>query len=157
MAKTDPSLDFSFDDLDAIQEKKSQGNELLYTGKAAYDAGDKKRAHELWREAARLDPYNEKTWTALLMVIESPEDRRVCLDNIIAINPTNMKARRALRSLQDREEARRREREAEAAAEIVRRAERRRQLVRRLIFALVMAVLIAIAAAAAIYGTGIGR
>ncbi|MBW4436367.1 MAG: hypothetical protein KME04_04495 [Pleurocapsa minor GSE-CHR-MK-17-07R] len=157
MANTDASLDFSFDDLDALQEKKSRGNDLLLLGKAAYDAGDKRMAHDLWREATGIDPYNENVWTALLMVIEAPEDRRVCLDNIIAINPTNMKARRALMALTDREQARQRAREAEAAALLKHKAERRKKLVRRLGFALVMAVLIAIAVAVAVFGLGVGR
>ncbi len=58
--------------------------------------GDTQYAHELWRDAATVDPYQEKVWVALLRVLENDEDRRVCLDNILAINPGNGTARREL-------------------------------------------------------------
>ena len=79
----------------------AQTFENLYReGLTAYRAGELKRAHELWRDAATIDPYQEKLWVALLHVLETEEDRRVCLENILAINPGSAKARRDLAALE---------------------------------------------------------
>jgi len=71
---------------------------LMESGRAAYLQGNRQRAHDLWREAATIDPYSEQVWLALLDVLDSDEDRVVCLQNIIAINPMNIQARRQLRA-----------------------------------------------------------
>jgi Tfp pilus assembly protein PilF len=70
---------------------------LLGLGEAALRRGDAGKAHRIWREAARLAPYDERVWVALLHVLDREDDRRVCLQNIIAINPLNDEARRLLR------------------------------------------------------------
>jgi hypothetical protein len=75
-------------------------DDLLQAGKRAFDENKPRLAHDLWREAATLDPYDERVWMALMRVLESPEDKRVCLENILAINPLNAKARRQLRAFQ---------------------------------------------------------
>lgn len=72
-------------------------------GKSAFEAGNRQQAHELWRKAATLDPYQEKVWIALLRVLETPDDRKVCLENILAINPTNAKYQRQLKQMQKAE------------------------------------------------------
>ena len=73
--------------------------DLMQAGRVAYAAGKRKMAHDLWREAANIDPYNEQVWLALLDVIEADADKRVCLQNILAINPLNVPARRQLGKL----------------------------------------------------------
>ncbi|MCI0352326.1 MAG: hypothetical protein L0Z53_23150 [Acidobacteriales bacterium] len=75
-------------------------DDLLQAGKRAFNEDKPRLAHDLWREAATLDPYDERVWMALMRVLESPEDKRVCLENILAINPLNAKARRQLRAFQ---------------------------------------------------------
>lgn len=72
----------------------------MQDGKHAYERGKKQIAHDLWREAAMLDPYNEGVWLALLKVLDQRADRIVCLNNILAINPTNVHARQLLRKLE---------------------------------------------------------
>ncbi len=72
--------------------------QLMRHGRAALERGDRKLAHNLWREAALLDPYNEDVWVALLEVLETKADQRVCLENILSINPANLLARRMLRA-----------------------------------------------------------
>jgi hypothetical protein len=74
---------------------------LLALGYAALRSGDKRSAHDRWREAAETDPYNERVWVSLLNVLSERDDRRVCLENIVAINPYNADARRQLRRLQE--------------------------------------------------------
>lgn len=70
---------------------------LLERGELALEDGDRRKAHDFWREAAVLNPYDERVWLALYDVLELPEDRRVCLENVIAINPFNTHARQQLR------------------------------------------------------------
>jgi hypothetical protein len=73
-------------------------------GRLALKQGDPELAHDLWREAAMLNPYSEQVWLALLEVLDTLEDRRVCLQNIVEINPLNVQARRMLRAYEAREE-----------------------------------------------------
>lgn len=97
-------------------------DELLQAGKRAYTEGKTRQAHDLWREAATEDPYDERVWLALFRVLETPEDKRVCLENILAINPLNAKARRQLRAYQTAAE-----REAHIQERLRVREEARRQ------------------------------
>jgi tetratricopeptide (TPR) repeat protein len=71
-------------------------NRLMRLGHAARAEGLYQEAHTVWRQAAMLQPDNEQVWQALLQVIENDEDRRVCLRNILAINPQNPYAREML-------------------------------------------------------------
>lgn len=70
---------------------------LLSQGMTELRRGDRDRAHELLRQAAALAPYDETVWWALLEVVDHEDDRVVCLENILAINPNNPEARRLLR------------------------------------------------------------
>ncbi|HLU08355.1 MAG TPA: hypothetical protein VK003_01705, partial [Oceanobacillus sp.] len=94
-------------------------DDLLQAGKRAYQEGNPRLAHDIWREAATVDPYDERVWMALMRVLETPEDKRVCLENIVAINPLNAKARRQLRAFQtssERASVEQQRRRAEAEA-----------------------------------------
>lgn len=92
-------------DAQYTQGKQKRFDRLMDEGKEALDKGDRRLAHDLWREAATLDPYNEKVWLALYRVLNSDEDRLVCLQNIIAINPMNVQARRKLNALEEQRAA----------------------------------------------------
>jgi hypothetical protein len=72
---------------------------LMRLGQVAHAQGDSKGAHEFWRQAAMLEPDNEQVWTALMWVVEGDEDRQVCLKNILAINPRNLRAQAMLDEL----------------------------------------------------------
>ena len=74
-------------------------DDLLEAGKQALETGDRRVAHELYRTAAVIDPYEVRVWVALLDVLTRDDDREVCLQNIIAIDPLNPEARRQLRGL----------------------------------------------------------
>ncbi len=74
-------------------------DDLLTAGREAFSSGDREAAHDLWRAAAVANPYDERVWTSLLDVLVHEDDREVCLENIIAINPLNPDARRQLRAL----------------------------------------------------------
>lgn len=80
--------------------KRRRFQELMQAGRDAYQQGNRKLAHDHWHEAATLDPYNEQVWLSLYHVLDSQEDRIACLENIIAINPMNVQARRRLNAYQ---------------------------------------------------------
>jgi hypothetical protein len=86
--------------------------DLLAAGKEASVAGDRRTAHELYRAAAVVNPYDQRVWVALLEVLTRADDREVCLQNIVAIDPLNTEARRQLRAFR---RERRLRREAEDA------------------------------------------
>jgi len=65
-------------------------------GIAAAKAGQKEEARKLLSKAVELDAYNEQAWIWLSGVVESPEDQRVCLENVLTINPANERARKGL-------------------------------------------------------------
>lgn len=81
----------------APQDSRARFAYYMTEGRQALERGDRQRAHDLWREAALIDPYSEQVWLALLQVVETDADRKVCLENILAINPLNVQARRQLR------------------------------------------------------------
>lgn len=85
-----------------VRPENSEVQRLLDEGEAARSAGDAALAHKLWRKAAALDPYDERIWLRLLVVVTTASDRRACLENIIALNPLNADARRLLRNEQER-------------------------------------------------------
>ena len=65
---------------------------MMRLGPACSVQGARKQAHRYWRRAALIEPGNETVWLSLLNVVETEEDRRVCLENIVAINPHNKEA-----------------------------------------------------------------
>jgi hypothetical protein len=81
-----------------VVQEDARIDELLWAGRQAYGQGDRLRAMDCWRQAAALRPDDERIWLELLSVVEESEDRRVCLENILTINPANEQARRQLRA-----------------------------------------------------------
>jgi ferric-dicitrate binding protein FerR (iron transport regulator) len=79
-----------------IPQNPGNFSDLMQAGRIAFSAGKRQVAHDLWREAAKLDPYNEQVWASLLEVLDSDADKKVCLENILAINSMNVQARREL-------------------------------------------------------------
>jgi hypothetical protein len=65
----------------------------------AIRAGKKADARTLLERALELDEYNEEAWLWLSSVVDSVEEQRTCLDNVLVINPTNAKARAGLKAL----------------------------------------------------------
>ncbi|MCU0513200.1 MAG: hypothetical protein MUE40_11580 [Anaerolineae bacterium] len=69
---------------------------MMRLGHVSYSQGHYRQAHRYWRRAAMLNPAEEQVWLALLNVLDQEADRQVCLQNILAINPENVRARREL-------------------------------------------------------------
>lgn len=73
---------------------------LFKQGKDAARAGDKTAAHEFFRRAIEVDPYHEQVWLWLASVVETDEDRRVCFENVLELNPNNATAQRQLEKME---------------------------------------------------------
>jgi hypothetical protein len=79
--------------------------QLIRDGIAAARSGDKATARELLEQATELDENNEKAWFWLASVMPTDEERRVCLGQVLAINPNNEKAQQILDKLNARKKA----------------------------------------------------
>jgi hypothetical protein len=69
---------------------------MVREGVNAFKAGRKDEARALLLKATELDQYNEQAWLWLSGLMDSPEDQRTCLENVLAINPENERARQGL-------------------------------------------------------------
>jgi tetratricopeptide (TPR) repeat protein len=74
--------------------------ELLQQGIAAAKAGRTEEARQALMQVVDWDEENEQAWLWLSGVVESLEDRRVCLANVLALNPDNTHAQAGLRWLE---------------------------------------------------------
>lgn len=72
---------------------------MVRAGVEAYRAGNKAEARTLLERAIELDQYNETAWLWLSAVVDTQEEQRTCLENVIIINPDNDRARQGLKSL----------------------------------------------------------
>ncbi|MDX2162224.1 MAG: hypothetical protein SF162_12935 [bacterium] len=77
-------------------------NDLLRRGIEAARNDDRATARELLQQVVELDDKNEKAWFWLASVVDTLEERRVCLNNVLHINPNNEKAREAMDALESK-------------------------------------------------------
>jgi tetratricopeptide (TPR) repeat protein len=81
------------------------GNEerdrLLQEGIAAARAGQKEQARNLLLQVIALDEEVEQAWLWLSGVVDDPEERQICLENVLALNPDNKAAQDGLRWLRE--------------------------------------------------------
>jgi hypothetical protein len=71
-------------------------NALLQEGIAAARAGQRERACDLLMQVIEQDEENVAAWLWLSGVVDSLEDREVCLENVLTLDPDNEHARRGL-------------------------------------------------------------
>ena len=74
-------------------------DDLLKQGIAALKDGRKAQAHSLLTQVVQQDDQNEMAWLWLSGAVDTDEDRRICLENVLAIDPNNGVAKRGLESL----------------------------------------------------------
>jgi hypothetical protein len=84
----------------AIDKNTEKAKTLLRQGYIAYNNWENNKARLLWRKAAICDPANEEIWLALLQVLQTDEDRKVCMQNILVLNPDNAEAEQRLRLIE---------------------------------------------------------
>jgi hypothetical protein len=72
---------------------------MVQAGVREFRSGRKEEARTLLMRAVEIDQYNEQAWLWLSAVVETVEEQRTCLENVITINPSNERARQGLQSL----------------------------------------------------------
>jgi len=65
----------------------------------AVKAGRKAEARRLLESVLNADERNEQAWLWLSGVLDDVEDRTICLENVLTINPGNQAARQGLAAL----------------------------------------------------------
>jgi len=78
---------------------ENMADDLLAEGIAALRAGRKVEARNLLTQVVEQDDRNEMAWLWLSGAVDTDEERRICLENVLAVNPQNAVARRGLDSL----------------------------------------------------------
>jgi WD40-like Beta Propeller Repeat len=78
---------------------ENRNAEELQKGIEAARAGDKTTAREIFEKVLENDDKSEKAWFWLASVVETDEDRRVALSNVVYLNPNNERAKKALELL----------------------------------------------------------
>ena len=76
-----------------------QAAELVEEGIAALTSGRKAQARLLLGQALEADPHSEKGWLWLSGAVDTDEERRFCLRQVLFINEHNSAAGRGLRQL----------------------------------------------------------
>jgi tetratricopeptide (TPR) repeat protein len=71
-------------------------NSLLNEGIAAARSGQAAQARDLLMQVVEADENNESAWLWLSGVVEGLEDRQVCLENVLALNPDSVAAQKGL-------------------------------------------------------------
>src|SRR5215475_12638091 len=74
-------------------------NSLLNAGIQAARAGNKAQARKYLEQVLEKEDNNEAAWMWLASVVDTPRERRICLENVLEINPNNVRAREALAAL----------------------------------------------------------
>lgn len=70
--------------------------QLLREGIAAAKAGNRDVARQSLMQIIEVDERNEQAWIWLAGVVDDPADQRVCLENVLNLNPNNPQAKRGL-------------------------------------------------------------
>lgn len=72
---------------------------MIRSAVQAFKQGNKAEARHLLEKVVEIDQYSEKAWLWLSAVVETTEEQRICLENVLAINPDNNRAEAGLKSL----------------------------------------------------------
>ncbi len=77
----------------------SEVDDLVKRAASACKAGHKKEARELLMQAIQQDDRHEQAWLWMSVVAESLEERQICLENVLTLNPGNEQARKGLEAV----------------------------------------------------------
>ncbi len=81
-----------------------QVSEWLRDGIAAARAGRRDEARELLMRVVEANESSEQGWIWLSGVVDTDEDRLICLENALTLNPDNVQAQAGLKWLREREQ-----------------------------------------------------
>ena len=73
---------------------------LLQSAIAAAKTGQSQKARDLLMQVLETDERNIKAWIWMSSVVDDPEERQICLENVLAIDPNNQMAQKGLSLLQ---------------------------------------------------------
>ncbi len=62
-------------------------------------SGNREEGRRILEEILETDEGNEEVWLWLSSVVDTDEDREICLENVLALNPDNVVAQRGLEAL----------------------------------------------------------
>jgi tetratricopeptide (TPR) repeat protein len=77
----------------------TENDQLLKIAIQAAKAGEREKAHQLLMKVVEQDEQNETAWLWLSGTVKTKEDRQICLENVLAINPENEIAKKGLKKL----------------------------------------------------------
>lgn len=80
-------------------------DELLREGIAAAKSGQRERAYDLLKQVVQADEENILAWLWLSGVTDNLDDREICLENVLTLDPTNEAARKGLAWVREQKEA----------------------------------------------------
>lgn len=84
-----------------MTENQPAGN-VLEQGIEAAKAHDYAAARRFLEQAVEKDQHDEKAWFWLAAVVDDIDEKRICLNNVLIINPENARARSLLDKLEQR-------------------------------------------------------
>ena len=63
--------------------------------------GEKEEGRQILEQILETDETNEEVWLWLSTVVESDDDREICLENVLALNPEHEVAQKSLNAVRD--------------------------------------------------------
>jgi tetratricopeptide (TPR) repeat protein len=72
---------------------------LIEQGQRALQAGNRDEAQQFLMRATELEQENVDAWLWLAAAVETEEDQRLCLDNVLVLNPENKQAQQMIAEL----------------------------------------------------------
>ncbi|MBI5959537.1 MAG: hypothetical protein HY866_12425 [Chloroflexi bacterium] len=79
-----------------------QFDEQIKQAVAVFKAGRKQEARDILMEIVDQDERHEQAWLLLSGMVETVDEQQICLENVLAINPTSEKALKGLESLKQK-------------------------------------------------------
>lgn len=74
---------------------------LLEQGIKAAKARNHATARTLLEQVVEMDQHNEKAWFWLAAITDDMDEKRICLNNVLVINPNNQRAQKMLNQLEE--------------------------------------------------------
>lgn len=75
-------------------------NTNIQTGIQYFKAGNKTSALQIFQKVLEQEPNNEVAWLWLAACVDKPEQKKECFHKVLAINPNNTNAQKALAELE---------------------------------------------------------
>lgn len=101
--KLDPQNEAALKGLASVNVQVIQA--LLQEGIAAAEAGQREQARERLMQVVEREDENVTAWLWLSRVVDTDEDRQVCFENVLTLDPDNREAQEGLAALRPAEDS----------------------------------------------------